>query len=221
MYFSVTSANCSTSPVLRSVLETRTDFTKPPNSAPMTSSGTASDLIESMAIPSRPIRLTASAPSTRSRIPSRTCLNTAHLAPPHLRQPLLETGNFLLDRHECLSSTESREFFADGVVIGIALQDRLVDSPRVGDEALPRVEVGHRDGVGRLRRCSGQLLLRRREDVGWLFFLAAPRRRHLGGERRLLDVDAHGRLDLDRGGGEVFDRFLERALVVRGEHRLL
>src|SRR2546423_280423 len=209
MYFSVTSANCSTSPALRSVLERRTDFTKPPNSAPMTSSGTASNLIESMAIPSRPIRLTASAPSTRSRIPSRTSLNMAHLAPPHFRQPLLETGNFLLDRHECLSSTECREFFAHALVVGVALQDRLVDPPRVGDEALPRVEVGHRHGVGRLCRCGGRrrrgrLLLGGREDVGRLF-LAAPRRRHLCSEWRLLDVDSHGRLDLDRRGGEVFD----------------
>src|SRR5207244_4203586 len=133
MYFSVTSANCSTSPVLRSVLERRTDFTKPPNSAPMTSSGTASDLIDSTAIPSRPIRLMASAPSTRSRSPSRTCLSTAHLAPPHLRQPLLETGDFFVDRRGRLSSTESREFFADALVVGVALQDRLVDPPGVGD----------------------------------------------------------------------------------------
>src|SRR6266545_204587 len=122
MYFSVTSANCSTSPVLRSVLERRTDFTKPPNSAPMTSSGTPSPLIDSTAIPSRPIRLTASAPSTRSRIPSRTCLNTAHLAPSHLRQPLLETGHFLPDRHERFSFTESRELGAHALVVGVALQ---------------------------------------------------------------------------------------------------
>src|SRR6266511_1325157 len=133
MYFSVTSANCSTSPALRSVLERRTDFTKPPNSAPMTSSGTSSDLIDSTAIPSRPIRLTASAPSTRSRIPSRTRLNMPHLAPSHLRQPLLETGDLLLDRHECLSSTELGELRAHALVVGIALQDRLVDPPRVGD----------------------------------------------------------------------------------------
>src|SRR6266542_724506 len=212
MYFSVTSANCSTSPALRSVLERRTDFTKPPNSAPMTSSGTSSDLIDSTAIPSRPIRLTASAPSTRSRIPSRTRLNMAHLTPPHLRQPLLETGDFLPDRHERFSSAESLEFFAHALVVGVALEDRLVDPPRVGDETLPRVEVGHRHGVGRLRHRRGRLLLGGREDVGRLF-LAAPRRRHLGGERRLLDVDADGGLDLDRRGREVLDRLLERALI--------
>src|SRR5256885_9851373 len=103
----------------------------------MTSSGTASDLIDSTAIPSRPIRLTASAPSTRSRIPSRTCLNTAHLALPHFRQPPLETGDFFMDRRRRLSSTESREFFADTLVVGVALEDRLVDPPGVGDEALP------------------------------------------------------------------------------------
>src|ERR1044071_6524102 len=148
MYFSVTSANCSTSPVSRSVFESRTDLTKPPNSAPMTSRATASSLMESMAMPSRPMRLTASDPSTRSRMPWRTSLNMAHLAPRDLREPLLEAGQFL----RLAAAAERLELRAHGVVAGLALQDRLIDAPRVEDEALPRVEVGHGDGVGRFGR---------------------------------------------------------------------
>src|SRR6476659_6884106 len=43
-----------------------------------------------MAMPSRPIRLTASVPSTRSRIPESTCLNAANVSPPHFGQPAFE-----------------------------------------------------------------------------------------------------------------------------------
>src|SRR5437763_9349693 len=142
MYFSVTRANCRTSPVSRSVLESRTDLTKPPNSAPMTSRATEASLTESMAMPSRPMRLTASAPSTRSRMPCRTSLNMAHLAPPDLGEPFLEAGHFRPDRRGRVASTERGELFAHGVVGGLALQDGLVDPPRVDDETLPRVEVG-------------------------------------------------------------------------------
>src|ERR1051326_9012615 len=188
MYFSVTSANCSTSPVSRSVFESRTDLTKPPNSAPITSSGTSSDLMESMAMPSRPMRLTASAPSTRARMPSRTCLNMALLAAGDFREPVFEAGDLLLNGLD----VERGELFAHGVVGRIALEDRLVDPPRLGDEALARVEVGHRDGVGRLWR-------------GQLFLLAVPRRGDVGAKRRFFDVEARGRFDFDRGGGE--DRF--------------
>src|ERR1051325_6553460 len=126
MYFSVTSANCSTSPVSRSVFERRTDFTKPPNSAPMTSSGTESDLIDSTAMPSRPMRLTASAPSTRSRMPWSTCLNTAHLAAGNLGEPAFEARDLLAD-----GRIELRELAADGVVRRVALRS---EERRVGEE---------------------------------------------------------------------------------------
>src|ERR1044071_975890 len=122
MYFSVTSANCSTSPVSRSVFERRTDFTKPPNSAPMTSSGTESDLIDSTAMPSRPIRLTASAPSTRSRMPCSTCLNMTPLAAADFGEPFFQAGDGL----RLAAALQSIELCADRVVGPVALQGRLV-----------------------------------------------------------------------------------------------
>src|SRR5438132_6018472 len=91
MYLSVTRENCSTSPVLSSVFERRIVLMKPPNSAPITSRGTLLPSTLSTAMPSSPIRLTASVPSTRSRIPSSTFLNDTPLLPLFdLRQPLLE-----------------------------------------------------------------------------------------------------------------------------------
>src|SRR5438128_9844060 len=91
LYSSVTSEKCSTSPVFNSDLARRIDLMNPPNSAPMTSSGTRPGLMFSTVMPSRPIRLTARVPSTRSRMPSSTSLNDTPLLPLlHLGQPLLE-----------------------------------------------------------------------------------------------------------------------------------
>src|SRR5258708_12212168 len=93
MYFSVTRANCNTSPVSRPSFG-RIDLMKPPNSAPKTSKGIRLSPTVSTAIPSRLIRLTASVPSTCSRIAERTDLNvTAHLPPPHLGKPPLHSHN--------------------------------------------------------------------------------------------------------------------------------
>src|SRR5947207_8222278 len=126
MYFSVTSANCSTSPVLSSAFG-RTDFMKPPNSAPKTSSGTLPSLIDSTAIPSRPMRLTASVPSTRSLMPPSTSLNTAYLAAADARQPCLELDDLRIASRGRLRRVERGELGANRVVAWVAMEDRLVD----------------------------------------------------------------------------------------------
>src|SRR2546428_7597151 len=123
MYFSVTSENCSTSPVLRSVFDARIDLMKPPNSAPIVSSGTESRLIVSTGIPSSPIRLTARVPSTRSRMASSTDLNTSLLAL-DLGQPLLESRHLrilpLCTRLLRRRSGERRELVAHFAIVGVA-----------------------------------------------------------------------------------------------------
>src|ERR1043166_3241561 len=147
MYFSVTSANCRTSPVFSSAFG-RIDLMKPPNSAPKTSSGTPSPLIDSIAMPSSPMRLTASAPSTRSLMPASTSLNTAHLATTDFREPRFELDDLRIASGRSLRLIECRELRAHRVIVRIAEQDRLVNLPRVGDESLLRVEVRHRQRGG-------------------------------------------------------------------------
>src|SRR5436305_11547963 len=145
MYFSVTRENCSTSPVSSSVFG-RIDLTKPPNSAPRTSSGTPPWLSESMAMPSRPIRLTASVPSTRSRMPESTCLNSANVSPPYFRQPAFEPRNL-------------RRLRRDEERLRFRLRNRL----RLGFEhRLGLVE--HRLRL-RFRRCHGQRIELRANGV--------------------------------------------------------
>src|SRR5712691_11570929 len=125
MYFSVTSENCRISPVFSSVFDRRIDLMKLPNSAPMTSSGTASPFSFSTLIPSSPMRLTASVPSTRSRIPSRTSLNDTPLLPLfHLLEPLFELRCFRISR---LRTHERVEFPADLGIARVALENGLVD----------------------------------------------------------------------------------------------
>src|SRR5688500_12473406 len=128
MYLSVTSANCRTSPVSSSVSAWRIDFTKPPNSAPRTSSGTLEEFTASTAMPSRPMRLAASDPSTRSRRPASTSLNTPHLSLRHLAQPALQRRYLRVDPRR-----ERLELVTHFAVAGIARQDVLVDMPCVFD----------------------------------------------------------------------------------------
>src|SRR5258705_13171050 len=161
MYFSVTSANCSTSPVLSSAFG-RTDLMKPPNSAPKTSSATLASLIDSMAMPSSPIRLTASAPSTRSLMPRNTSLNTAHLAAANSCQPRFELHDFRIAACGGLRNIQCCELCAHEVVVRIAMEDRLVDLPCVCDETLAGVEIGHRERAGDV--FPRRLFVRRLED---------------------------------------------------------
>src|SRR6266851_5722671 len=218
MYFSVTSENCRIWPVFSSVFDRRTDLMKLPNSAPMTSSGTLSPLSFSTLIPSSPIRLTASVPSTRSRIPCRTSLNDTPLLPLlHLLEPRLELDRFRISR---LGTHERVEFLANLGIAGIALQNGLVNLARFAGKSLLNVKIRHRE---RLRcvinrtRCRRRRL-GRREDVGRRFFLG-PWRRHLCRHGRRGDVDSRRLLDLNRGGGVVRDRILEGTLGVRSAHR--
>src|SRR5688572_26284089 len=113
MYFRVTSENCWTSPVFSSVFAARIDLMKPPNSAPRTSRGTSPPRRVSMAMPSNPIRLAAIAPSTRSRRLASTSLNTPHLFPRDLGQPVLQ-----LDDRAAL--VEHGQLLGHGVIVGIA-----------------------------------------------------------------------------------------------------
>src|SRR6185369_5754016 len=154
MYLSVTRENCSTSPVSRSAFG-RIDLMKPPNSAPMTSRGTLALLRVSMAMPSRPMRLTASVPSTRSRIPESTSLNSATLSPRYLRQPPFESPDLHLRSERRLRlrfrfrlcrdrrRAERIELGAHRGVVRIARQEVFVDVARFVDQPLLRVEVGH------------------------------------------------------------------------------
>src|SRR6266550_1305269 len=115
---------------------------KLPNSAPITSSGTLSPLSFSTLIPSSPIRLTASVPSTRSRIPCRTSLNDTPLLPLlHLGEPLLEFGRFRISRRRTL---ERIELLANVGIAGLALQNVLVDLARFVSESLLHIEIRHR-----------------------------------------------------------------------------
>src|SRR5437660_8846826 len=198
MYFSVTSENCRTSPVFSSAFG-RTDFTNPPNSAPKTSSGTCSFLIDSIAMPSRPMRLTASVPSTRSLMPASTSLNTAHLAPRDFREPRFELDDLrMASRRLVRRFIQCRELRTHGLVIGIAQQDRLVDLAGVGDEALSGVEIGHGERRGDV---FARLLFGGRENVRRRLDhrdLRGHVERYLGVQRRAADVHPCGRLDLQR-----------------------
>src|SRR5258706_752051 len=127
------------------------DLTKLPSSAPMASSGTPSPRKDSMAMPSRPIRLTASVPSTRSRTPLSTSLNTGGLFARHLRQPLFEPGHF---RAAGIDGHRDRDHGIKGIGLGpdhfvlrIALQDVPVDLSGLAVHPLPRVEIGHGGGI--------------------------------------------------------------------------
>src|SRR5581483_5694899 len=147
----------------------------PPNSAPITSIGTRPGLVLSTAMPSSPIRLTASVPPTRCRMPSSTSLNDTPLLPLlHLREPLLELLHFGIRT----AFAEGIEFVADVGVVRLALQDRFVDLARFVALALLRVEIGH--------RC-------RLRDVG----------RHFRGEGRRIDVHPNRLLDRHRDGGVI------------------
>src|SRR5687768_16555141 len=158
MYFSVTSENCCTSPVFSSVFAARMDLMNPPNSAPRTSRGTSPPRSDSTAMPSRPMRLAAIAPSTRWRSPASTSLNTAHLFPRDLGQPVFE----LDDR---FAPVERGQLLGHGVIVGIAGEDVLVDVARVVGEALPRVQIGHGDRAGDVVRHANWRRFGRREDV--------------------------------------------------------
>src|SRR5436309_14554505 len=136
MYLSVTSENCCTSPVFNSVFDRRIDLMNPPNSAPITSSGTLPGLMLSTLMPSSPIRLTASVPSTRSRIPSSTSLNDTPLLPLfHLRQPLLELDRLRMPWSALLARRSAGcqcvEFPAHVGIVGLTAQDRLIDFARL------------------------------------------------------------------------------------------
>src|SRR5712691_6112642 len=92
MNFSVVRENCSTSPVFSSVFDRQIERMKPPNSAERTSSGTPPSLTVSTAMPSSPMRLTASAPVTCFLIPASTSLNTFHPGQPVLQLLDLRIG---------------------------------------------------------------------------------------------------------------------------------
>src|SRR5213594_2812978 len=225
MYLSVTSENCSTSPVFNSVFDRRIDLMNPPNSAPITSRGTPPGLMLSTLIPSSPIRLTASAPSTRSRIPSSTSLNDTPLLPLfHLGQPLLELDRLRMPRRAFLARRRTGcqcvEFSAHVGVVGLTAQDGLIDLARLLHEALPDVEVCHRHrirqifGWRRRRRCFG-----RSKDVRSRFFVR-PWRRNLCPLRSRLDMNSRRLFHCHRCRAVVFDRLLEWAFAVGGTHRL-
>src|SRR5687768_14700357 len=115
---------------------------KPPNSAPRTSRGTCPAPIVSIAIPSSPMRLTAIDPSTRSRKPVRTVLNTAATRlSPDPRKPALEARNLRI-----YPRRDRREARPDVFVARIARQDVLVNVACLFDEALADVEICHRQG---------------------------------------------------------------------------
>src|SRR6266550_5369425 len=146
VYRSVTSENCRTWPVLSSVLERRIDLMKPLNSAPITSSGMLPGLTPSIMMPSSPIKLTASVPSTRSRIPPRTSLNDTPVLPLlHLREPLLELVDFRIAA--AASAAQPIELRLHLGIAGFPLEDRLVNLASLVGRALLRVQIGHRDGV--------------------------------------------------------------------------
>src|SRR5437868_9554455 len=107
------------------------DFTKPPNSAPSASSGTRSPPSVSTAMPSRPIRLAAIAPSTRCMRPDSTSLNMPHLSPRDLGQPALQRHHLRTD-----ARGDGLELGADVGIAGIARQDVCVDLPGLVDQAL-------------------------------------------------------------------------------------
>src|SRR5688500_3386752 len=214
MYFSVTSENCSTSPVFSSVLAWRMDLMKLPNSAPRTSRGTARSPTVSTAIPSRPMRLAAIAPSMRSRRPDSTSLNTLHLFRRDLREPALEALDLRV--HTRGERVELRAHF---LVLRLAREDVLVDVLCIVHETLAFVEIRHgqrvRNVFGGRRRFGDD----GREDIGFVF----ERRRRSGKLRfqwRGSDVHSARLLDLERRDGRTFDRLLEWTLVMRGEHRL-
>src|SRR5579863_5901792 len=123
--FSVTTENCSTSPVFSSVLDRRIDRTNPPNYAPITSRGMPLPSMLSTAMPSRPMRLTASVPSTRSRIAWSACLNATPLPPLlHLLQPALEFHDL---RIQLRPSRQRIEFQTDLTVLRIPLENFQID----------------------------------------------------------------------------------------------
>src|SRR2546430_168146 len=173
---------------------------KPLNSAPITSSGMLPGLTPSIMMPSSPIRLTASVPSTRSRIPPRTSLNDTPLLPLlHLREPLLELVDF---RIAAAGSAQPIELCPHIGIARLALKDRLVNLASFVVGALLRVEIGHGDGVRDIRLDVRQC------------------GRRLGCERRRLDPDAHQLLDRYRSRCEIAHRLFERAFGMPGEHRL-
>src|SRR5215210_6373381 len=93
-----------------------------PNSAPRTSRGTSPAPIVSMAMPSRPIRLAASAPSTRSRRPFSTSLNTPCLTFRNFGEPALEALDLRVH-----ARGEGVQLRAHVDVAGVAREDVLVD----------------------------------------------------------------------------------------------
>src|SRR5260221_2935813 len=116
----------------------------------MASSGTPPRRSDSMAMPSSPIKLIASAPSTRSRIPSSTRLNTAGLFAADPGQPVLEPCNLRTParrpgrrlRLQAIALRPHRR------IIRVALQDAVIDLPGVRGQALARVEIGHGHRLG-------------------------------------------------------------------------
>src|SRR5581483_807312 len=192
--FSVTTENCNTSPVFNSVFDRRIDRMNPPNSAPSTSRGMPLPSMLSTAIPSRPIRLMASVPSTRSRIPWSTCLNDTPLLPLlHLGQPLFQSDDL---RIALPGRCKRIEFLTDLAIAGVARQEIFVDRARLVGETLLHVEIGHR--LGRRHILLGGFLrpLGGSKNIGCRFFFA-PRRRNFRGRRRGLDMDPLRRLDGD------------------------
>src|SRR2546425_3949110 len=207
MYFSVTSENCRTSPVLRSVFDRRIVLMKPPNSAPIVSSGTESRLIVSMGMPSSPIRVTARVPSTRSRMPSSTDLNTP-LLPLPLGHPLLESCHLRILRlcrgRRGRGSGERRELVAHVAIVRVAVQDLFIDVPRLIGKPLLHVQIGHRER-------SREIACRfdRGEDIRCRLFVL-HRSGNLGGLRSGNDVHAWRTLYVERRSGvlrsDVFER---------------
>src|ERR1041385_1732089 len=131
-------------------------------------------------MPSRPIRLTASVPSTCSAMLRRTSLNTLHL-----RQPALELGYLRLFSGGRRQRFELR---AHGLVLRLALQNVLVDLRLVLDQSLAGVESSHGGGLWDVVSRGRGLRLRERR-------LVVHGRLLLRRERREIDVDPRRRLD--------------------------
>src|SRR4026208_1203232 len=106
------------------------DLMKPPTPPPRRPRGACPFPTVSTAMPSRPIRLTASVPSTRSCSPVSTVLNIGTRLPArHLGQPAPQ-------RHDprVRARRDGFELRLHLGVVRIAGQDVLVDVPRVLDQ---------------------------------------------------------------------------------------